>query len=135
MLNFPFQIPGYGIIQDEEALKLFNKHYEWIVERSRLLNNDNQRLYNQIPNDILIVINTGNLQEVFATYPGNVIVTLVDIDNLEVQEQDSDESPFVATVTQGNMEVTQMIEDLKYYVNNALVDNFDNYKYYPIEYK
>lgn len=135
MINYPFKIPGYGIIQDEQALELFKKHYEQLVERTRLLNNDNQRLYDQIPNDILIVINRGNLQEVLATYPGNVTVTLVDIDNLQAEEGSSSVTFFVATITQGNMEVTQMTKDIKEYVNSTLSDYFDNYEFHPIEYK
>lgn len=130
MIKYPFNIPGYGMIQDESALNLFIKHYEYINERMRMLINDNVRLYNQIPNNVVLWIQGGALQEVVAEYKHNIAVTLIDIDNLKVEQEDNI-NPI--EIVLGDYPVNQLsLKTPKQYIDELLKGSFnyvikDNY--------
>lgn len=121
MIDYPFKIPGYGIIQDEEALKLFMEIYKNNMERLRLLVSDNERLYNQIPNNIMLWIKGGVLQDIVAQYKGNVQVTVLDLDNL--QEEDDEINPIEIVI--GDYPIDELWMTPEEYVKRILGDSFN----------
>lgn len=121
MIDYPFKIPGYGIIQDEEALKLFMEIYKNNMERLRLLVSDNERLYNQIPNNIMLWIKGGVLQDIVAQYKDNVQVTVLDLDNL--QEEDDEINPIEIVI--GDYPIDELWMTPEEYVKTILGDSFN----------
>ena len=128
-LFYPINIPGYGYIQDEAAWNLFKENYQHMVKRIDQLNGDNQRMYNLLPIDLVVVQNKGACLEEFASlYPNMIRLTVIDFSELEAMEQDrqpDDDGALV--ITQGNWNVTQIKTSLSHFILNSLsAESFEN---------
>lgn len=104
-MKFPFEIPGYGEIVDENAFELFKTHYLYLAKTVH-----NQRIEaskKTYPINVVIQVTNGVVEYVYSDAPEDILVTLVDNDN--IREGD-------IIITQGEYGVDIIDEDFENFI-------------------
>jgi hypothetical protein len=107
MLKYPFEIRGYGEIKNEDAFELFKEHYLHSMRTLHNMRVEDSKIKEK--ENIVIHVDGGVVQYVYADHPENLLVTLVDDDNVEQGD---------VIVYQGNYGVNQIEGNFQEFVEN-----------------